>query len=116
MKKRLNGLFNAVDNMDADAFVSFLTEDASLRFANAPAVSGRENIRKTISNFFSSIKSVQHEVRDAWEFDKVVICEGQVTYTRHDGSKASFPFANILRMKNKLIADYRIYIDNSSLY
>lgn len=116
MKKWLCDLFNAVDNKDADAFVSFLTEDASFKFANAPAVTNRENIHKAVSQFFSAVNGVRHEIKTAWELDNAVICEGQVTYTRHDASKASFPFVNILRMKNELIADYRVYIDNSPLF
>ena len=116
MKNRISDLFGAIDKMDADAFVSFLTEDAGFKFANAPTVKGREEIRKAVSQFFSAIKGLKHEIRDVWELDNAAICEGEVTYTRHDGSKLSFPFADILRMKNELISDYRIYMDISSLF
>lgn len=116
MKDWLCSLFNAVDDKDVDRFVSFLTEDASFKFANAPAVSSRKNIHKAVSQFYSAINGLRHEIKDVWEHDNVVICEGQVTYTRHDASKVSFPFANIFRMKNALIADYRVYVDNSALF
>ena len=116
MKNWLRNLFNAVDNMDADVFVSFFMEDANFKFANAPAVSNRKNIRKAVSQFFSAVKGLRHEIKDVWECDDAVICEGEVTYTRHDNSKVSFPFANVFRMENELIADYRVYIDNSALF
>ena len=116
MKNWLHSLFNAIDDKDADVFVSFFTEDANFKFANAPAVSSRKNIRKAVSQFFSAVKGLRHEIKDVWECDDAVICEGEVTYTRHDNSKVSFPFANVFRMENELIADYRVYIDNSALF
>lgn len=58
MKPWLRKLFNAIDNMDAEAFASFLTQDASFKFANAPVVSGRENIRKAVSQFFSAARTL----------------------------------------------------------
>jgi len=116
MKDFVNNLFTATDRMDADAFVLFLTENASFRFANAPAVFGRENIRKAVSDFFSSVKSLQHRILGVWEDAGTVICEGEVTYERHDGGKSTFSFVDILRMKGQLIVDYRVYIDISGLY
>ena len=116
MKKWLSDLFNAVDNKNADAFASFFTEDASFKFANDPVVSNKGNIHKAVSQFFSAINGLRHEIKDVWELGNVIICEGQVVYIKHDGSKASFPFVDILRMKNELIVDYRVYVDNSSLF
>jgi limonene-1,2-epoxide hydrolase len=39
-----------------------------------------------------------------------------VTYTRHDGSLISVPFANVFELRGDKITAYRIYIDNSSLF
>lgn len=116
MKKWIRGLFDAVDNKDVDAFVSFLTQDASFKFANAPSVHKKENIRQAISQFFSVVKALRHNVKDVWECCGVVICEGEVAYTRHDMRQMGFPFVTIFRMKEGKIADYRIYIDSSSLF
>ncbi len=116
MKGWLNRLFAAIDRMDSDSFVLFLTEEASFRFANGPAVFDRENIRNAVQGFFSSIKGLRHNVSEVWEHGNIVICEGEATYTRHDGQKLTLPFVNILRMEDELIADYRIYIDISPLY
>lgn len=116
MKDWLVKMFNSIDQMDADRFVSFLAEEASFKFATAPAVKGRKNIHDSVSQFFSAISDLHHDVKEVWEFTDVVICEGEVTYTRHDALKMSFPFVDILRMKDGLIVDYRIYTDNSSLF
>ncbi len=116
MKDWLVKLFDSIDKMDADRFVSFLAEEASFKFANAPAVKGRKNIYDSVSQFFSAISGLHHSVKEVWEFGEVIICEGEVTYTRRDALKMSFPFVDILRMKNGLIVDYRIYTDNSPLF
>lgn len=116
MKEWLVRLFETIDRMDVDGFVSFLTEEASFRFANAPAVSGRENIQSVISNFFSNIKGIQHSIGGVWEQGDIVICEGEVTYIRHSGRELQLPFMNIFRMRGTLIDDYRIYMDISPLF
>lgn len=116
MKERMNDLFAAIDRRDADGFVAFLTENASFRFGNAPAVIGRDNIRACVSKFFSQIKGLRHCVLEVLECPGKVICEGEVTYTRLDDKQVTLPFADIFRMQGALIADYRIYIDVSPLF
>jgi len=108
-------LFAAIDQKDADGFASFLTPGARFRFANAPVVSNKENIRDAVVMFFSGIKSLRHHILNIWEQDKIVICEGEVTYIRLNGSELTVPFVDILRMKGDLIEDYRIFMDISSL-
>ena len=116
MKEWLSRLFEAIDRMDVDGFVSSLSEEASFRFANAPVVYGRGGIHCVVSNFFSNIKGIHHTIGGVWEQDGIVICEGEVTYMRHDGQELVLPFMNIFRMNGSLIADYRIYMDISPLF
>ncbi len=66
--------------------------------------------------FFSSIKLLQHKLNECWDADGAVICHGSVTYTRHDSTALSVPFANILAIKDDLIKDYIIFADISELY
>lgn len=109
-------LFAAIDRQDAEAFAAFLAEDARLAFGNLPTVAGRAAIRDFVAGFFSSIRALVHVVPDAWQADDAVICRGEVTYTRHDGSTLTVPFANVFRMEGDKVRDYRIYMDASALY
>ncbi|MBI4989919.1 MAG: nuclear transport factor 2 family protein [Rhodocyclales bacterium] len=109
-------LFAAIDRQDAEAFAGFLAEDARFAFGNLPAVAGRAAVRDFVAGFFSSIRAVSHRVPDAWQTDDTVVCRGEVTYTRHDGSTLSVPFANVLTMSGDKVRDYRIYMDASALY
>jgi uncharacterized protein (TIGR02246 family) len=114
--KWVKQLFAAIDSKDADAFVSFLTEDAVFTFGNAAPVSGKAAVREVLVGFFGSIRALHHEVIDSWVLPDVAVAIGQVTYTRHDGSPLSVPFADVLKMQKGLVREYLIYVDASRLY
>lgn len=116
MKEKIESLFKTIDKKDAVGFASFLTEGASFKFANAPQVTGRENIRNAVADFFLSIKGLSHRILKVYEAGDFLICEGEVTYIKHDGKELTLPFADILKNQGGLISDYRIYMDPSSLY
>lgn len=116
MRDWLKQLFITIDRKDAQGFTAFFTDKAIFRFANAPAVLGKENIRKAVGDFFSAIKGLRHNIKGSWEFKDIVICEGEVTYTRLDNKQLTVPFVDIFRMEKGFIADYRIYMDISALF
>ncbi len=109
-------LFSSVDNMDTEAFLDFLEDDALFRFGSEQTITGKEAIRETIEAFFASIKGLRHEILETWFEAGTVICQGEVTYTRKDDSDVTIPFVNILRMGSNRIREYLIYIDIKPLY
>ncbi len=109
-------LFTAIDKMDANGFVEYFTPDGAFVFGNAPPVEGKEAIEKAVSDFFQAIKGLSHQITGSWQVDDVIVVEGKVTYTRHNDTQITLPFADIFRMKDGLIADYRIYMDISPLF
>ncbi|PCM46143.1 nuclear transport factor 2 family protein [Marinobacter sp. ANT_B65] len=112
----LSQLFQAIDNQDATAFADFLTEDCTFSFGNQPPVCGKEAVRDFVAGFFSSIEAVSHSLLESWEVTNGSICQGTVRYTRKDGSTLTVPFANILKLREGLVSDYRIFADTSELY
>ena len=112
----LQDLFAAIDNKDVDAFVGFLTEDGTFRFGSGPAAVGREAIAGAVSGFFDTIAGLQHRIDMAMREGDTLVCEGEVTYTRHDGSEIPLPFADVFEMDGELIAAYKIYMDIGPLY
>jgi ketosteroid isomerase-like protein len=109
-------VFAVIDARDAAGFVGLLTPDAQFRFGNAAAVVGHEAIHAAVAAFFTAIATSRHRLLDTWNGASTAVCEGEVTYTRHDGSMLSLPFANVFHLRGDEIAAYRIYIDNSSLF
>lgn len=109
-------LFAAIDGGDAQAFAAFLAPDGEFRFGNAPPVVGRDAVREAVAGFFGAIRGCSHRLLRAWQSDGSAACEGEVTYTRHDGSQVTLPFANVFVLRGEEIASYRIYIDNAPLF
>ena len=110
------GMFAAIDTKDSAAFVSYLTEDAVFRFGSAPPVQGRDAIQAAVEGFFGTILGCAHEIRNTFQCDDTIICEGEVTYQRHDESKVTLPFTDVLEYSDDLISHYKIYIDVGPLY
>jgi ketosteroid isomerase-like protein len=110
------GLFAAIDAKDTAAFVSYLAEDAVFRFGSAPAAEGRAAIAAAVDGFFSTIAGCSHDIRFSVQSGNTLVCEGEVTYQRHDGGKVTLPFVDVLEYDGDLIAVYKIYIDVAPLY
>ena len=109
-------LFVSIDAMDTEGFLGVIAQDGEFRFGSAPAVRGHDRIREAVGGFFSSIAAISHELQRIVADDNTVVCEGEVTYTRHDGSAVTLPFCNVFETDGGLISLYRIYIDIAPLY
>lgn len=110
------GMFAAIDRQDATAFVGFMTADAVFRFGSAPAVRGREAILAAVDGFFGTIAACSHDVQNTIASGPTLVCEGEVTYRRHNGTQITLPFTDIFEYEGNLIAQYKIYVDIGPLY
>jgi len=109
-------LFASIDAMDTESFLSFIAEDATFRFGSTPPVQGQVAIQAAVENFFASFAALRHDLQRLVADGDAVVCEGEVTYTRHDGNNITLPFANIFEVDGGLISVYRIYIDIAPLF
>lgn len=112
----LRALFDHIDAKDANGWLEYLSQDARFCFGNAPPVEGEVAIRDGVKAFFSRLLAVKHDIAEIWTPPGAVICRGEVTYTRPDGSILTVPFANVFKLDDEgLIRDYLIYADTSRL-
>jgi limonene-1,2-epoxide hydrolase len=109
-------LLASVDARDTARFLGFLTPLARFRFANMPVAHGQAEVRAAVDGFFAAIDSCRHSIRLVLESPGHLVCEGEVTYRRHDGGVVTLPFVNVFDMNGELIDDYRIYIDAAPLF
>jgi len=109
-------LFASIDAMDTESFLSFIAEDCTFRFGSSPPVTGREGIGASVNDFFSMFAALRHNIMRIVADDNSVVCEGEVTYTRHDDSQITLPFCNVFEVDSGLIRVYRIYIDIGPLF
>lgn len=112
----IKDMYAIVDAQDGARLANMMTDNGIFRFANIPAVEGKEAIAGFLDNFFQSIKAIRHSEIEDWKVDDTRFASGMVTYTRHDDSELSVPFSVILKMKNEKIHEYLIFVDTSELY
>lgn len=115
-RSALQELFDAIDAMDTAAFAEFLTDEAQFRFGSTPIVKGKTAIAEAVGGFFKSIAALRHDIEFVTSRGDVVVVEGNVTYTRHDGRPVVLPFVDIFTMDGTMIANYKIYMDIAPLY
>ena len=109
-------LFASIDAMDTESFLNFIREGATFRFGSSPAVKGHAEIRAAVEGFFASFAALKHDLQRLVADGNAVVCEGDVTYTRHDSSTITLPFANVFEVDDGLISLYRVYIDIGPLF
>jgi limonene-1,2-epoxide hydrolase len=110
------GVFAAIDRQDTAAFVGFLSDDAVFRFGSAPPVQGRKAVLAAVDGFFGTIAGLSHAIEKVVTDGSTQFVEGEVTYTRLDGSDITLPFTDVFEYDGELIAHYKIYMDISPLY
>lgn len=118
VSKRLMELFASIDAKDIDSFLTCLSDDAVFRFANAEPHIGKSDIGGAVEGFLASIAASTHTVRRVWEDPESIACHGDVTYTRHDGSAITLPFANVMYLNDdgNKIREYLVHIDTTLLH
>jgi len=109
-------MYKAIDAKSGAGMCEFVTEDATFKFANLPAVEGKNNILAFLDGFFQSIKAIRHTNIQYRNSGNEWFANGTVTYTRHNDTTLAVPFAVLLNMRENLIKDYLIYVDASELY
>ena len=103
--------------LDADALSELWHPEGSFQIGAMPRVAGRASVRAFFGQFFSSglFTKIEHEMRHVWNLPDALIYEADVTYTRPDGSTLRVPYTNVVRYRDGLFSDYRVYIDTMPL-
>ena len=114
--KQITELFQAIDAKSVQTFLTFLDNDCQFKFANLPEAKGINAIGQFVEGFFSSIKSLKHQIEDIWGTPEGAVCHGTVTYIRFDDTTLTVPFANVFYINGNKITRYQIFADTSQLY
>jgi ketosteroid isomerase-like protein len=109
-------MFAALDAGDFTSMAGFLADDVVVQFGNADPVQGKKAFAELFAQVIGALNSVRHEVHDIWQAvqpEELHVAALIVHYTLPDDSVVSIPCCNVFRVRNKLIADYRVYLDFS---
>jgi hypothetical protein len=107
----IEDLLASIDAMNAEKFVSFMTEDGEFRYGSSDPVIGKKAIEEYVGHFFGMFQGLRHRPIGSWSHPDAVFVQGEVTYIKHDGSDVTLPFLNCLKMRDDKIREYLIYID-----
>ena len=109
-------VFAAFDAKDLPALAALVTDDVRLRLITAPTVEGKAAFVEAVSGFTASVAQFRHDIVNVWGDADALIVELEVRYTRLDGGVITLPCCNVFRLRNGLVADYRVYMDIGPVY
>jgi hypothetical protein len=97
MSRNVAPIFAAIDAMDADKFVAYLTPDVRFRFANMDPAIGHAAVTEGV-------------------IGDTVIAQIDVEYRRKDGKSVTVPNCDVLVFDGDLVRDWQIYIDLAPVF
>ncbi|MEJ2216996.1 MAG: nuclear transport factor 2 family protein [Gemmatimonadota bacterium] len=110
-----DGILQAVDAKDSDAFSAHLTDDATFKWGAQDAVQGNAAVKDYVDAFLAMFDGTRHTLEEILEDGATRICRGTVTYLTKDGREVPTPFCNVFHMEGDKIRDYLVYADPSPL-
>jgi ketosteroid isomerase-like protein len=116
-KTLLADMFAALDRGDVPAYLTFLSENASLRFGNNEPVIGKAAIKESLDDFYKTFNWVRHDHVATWTADGGAALEADVSYEKPNGSTVHVPAVTVCRFnQEQKITDYRIFVDLAPLF
>jgi hypothetical protein len=112
----VSSLFKSIDEMDAEAFASFLTEDGTFKFGNGPVATGRVATEQAVAGFFGSIGGLKHTITGVWSVGSEMFVQGEVDYRRKSGTIVRLGFMNKFQMRGDKVQQYLVYADVTPIY
>lgn len=107
----------AMDALDIEQYASFLAEDVSVAFNNAPAVAGKPAVVAMLTRYWQSFAAIEHEPLNIYGTDERFMLEALNHYVRHDGRKVTTRAVALTdRNQQGLVTSVRIYADASPVF
>jgi hypothetical protein len=99
--------------LDSNALAELWHLEGSVQIASNPKVTGRDSIRGFFGHFFGLklFKKLTHQMIEVWELPDATIYNAIATYTLPDDSVVSYPYVNIVKYRDGLFFDYKVFID-----
>lgn len=113
----LKDKYITVDNMDADAYRTFLAEDCKLMFGNNPIVQCNNEIIGGIKHFWEAINGLDHSFLNIVGSDNHFAAEALINYTRKDNKVVAIPCVTVIERNAKGLASFiKIFIDTTPIF
>ena len=110
--------FTMVDRKNADEYSTHFAEDGQVIFGNQPPISGRENIRQGMTQFYAGLESMHHEIANLWvPVPNVIVNEAVAHYVQQGGKAVSFPVVTVINVVpgTEQVRKVQFYMDMTPL-
>jgi hypothetical protein len=104
-------------NLDWAGLGTLWHVNGKIQIGAMPEVQGNSNIAQFFRQFFSYglFKKLEHEMIEVWDLENVLIYNATAIYTKPNGTVLKVPYTNIVKYKDELFWDYRVFIDTAPL-
>lgn len=107
----VNRFIAALEALDVDAAMAFLSEDISYENVPIQPIAGRDAVAQTLQGFLAPATAVEWRVLDQWTFDRTVVNERIDRFQIGDGW-LELPVAGFFRVDDDdRIVLWRDYFD-----
>jgi hypothetical protein len=103
-------LLAAVDSLNVEAAVALVAPDCRMLAVDGTRANGSEAMRKLLSDFFATLRSMSHHITAQWHVDDVWIAEVDGSYELIDWLQLNgLPRAFVLRDGPEGFVELRVY-------
>jgi hypothetical protein len=104
--------------LSADKLAVLWHPEGRFQIGAQPPVTGRENIRQFFKGFFGMglFSRLEHAMGAVWDLDDALIYTATAVFSQSNGGTLAIPYTNIVRYRDDLFADYRVFIDTKPLF
>lgn len=100
---------NTLSTLDVDRIADLLSHDVRLSTRKGLYAAGKAKIRRELMRWTATLESICCEPAVVYAKQEVNVIEADVICERLDGSRAAFPITLILRFRDRLISDIRLF-------
>lgn len=106
----IDRLLAAVDSLNVEAAIALVAPDCQMLAVDGTRANGSEAIRKLLTDFFATLRSMRHHITAQWHVDDVWIAEINGSYELTDWLQLNgLPRAFVLRDGPDGFLDLRVY-------
>ena len=106
----------ALDAKDLDRYGTFLAENCTMQFNNAPSVQGKLAVLAALAGYWKTFGTLEHDLLNLYGSDSAFMLEALNHYTRLDGRPVTLRAVALTdRDHSGKVSSFRLYTDTSEL-
>lgn len=106
-----------LDAKNVAGYVTFLSDDCVMQSNNNPPVQGKATIQKYLFQYWSTFRSLTHDLLNIYGSDSNFVLEALNHYTRQDGKPVTVTAVAFTdRNASGLVTSVRFYTDTTPVF